>query len=159
MGRKSMNLDPWLQLVHAASAVVWIGGNGLLALVGIRVRRRGDPAAIGRFADTLMFVGVRVIAPAALLVLVSGLWLVLESSEWSVTQPWILLALGVFALAVILSLVFLNRGATRLQQVSTGVAPDGRAADQALGRLLLGYGLVLATLVLALLDMALKPGS
>jgi uncharacterized membrane protein len=154
-----VNLDSWLQLAHAASAIVWVGGNGLLALVGIRVRRGGDPAAIGRFADTLMFVGVRVIAPAALLVLISGFWLVLESSEWTVTQPWILLALGAFALAVLLSLVFLNRGATRLQRISTGSAADRRAADQALGRLLLGYGLVLATLVLALLDMALKPGS
>jgi uncharacterized membrane protein len=154
-----MHLDSLLQLAHAASAIVWVGGNGLLALVGIRVRRRGDPAAIGRFAETLMFVGVRVIAPASLVVLVSGLWLVLESSEWTVAQPWILLALGAFALAVVLSLVFLNRGATRLQRLSGGSAPDPRAADQALGRLLLGYGFVLATLVLALCDMALKPGS
>ncbi len=154
-----MNLDAWLQLAHAAGAVVWVGGNGLLALVGIRVRRTGDPAAIGRFADTLAFVGIRVIAPASLLVLVSGLWLVLGSSEWTVTQLWVLLALGAFVLAVLLSLVFLNRGATRLQQVSTGSEPDRRAADQALDRLLLGYGLVLVTLVLALFDMAVKPGS
>jgi uncharacterized membrane protein len=151
-------MDGSLMLAHAAGSLVWVGGNGLLAVVAIRVRRGDDMVAIGRFADRLAFLGARVIAPAAVVVLVSGLWLVPATSDWAVSQLWVLLALGAWLLAVLLSLVFLNRGAGRLKRVSTGSVPSRPAANRALDSLLLGYGLVLITLVLALSDMAIKPG-
>lgn len=154
-----MNLDLWLHLAHAAGAVIWVGGDVVLALVSVRVRRTDNLAVIGEFAQRSSSIGLRVITPAVVVVLVSGVWLVLASSEWNLTQPWVLLALGAFAVAFLISAVYLSRNASRLERASTGSTPDRRAADEALGRLILGYGLVVATLAFALWDMAFKPGS
>jgi uncharacterized membrane protein len=154
-----MNLDLGLQLAHAAGAIVWVGGDMVLAIVCVRYRRGGNLTVIGEFARTASSIGVKVITPAALVVLVSGVWLVLASSDWTLSQPWVLLALGAFVVAVLISAVYLRRSASHLEQASTDGAPDRRAAREALDRLLLGYGLVLISLVFALWDMAFKPGS
>ena len=56
-----MSVDLWLRLAHVAGALVWIGGDVALALVGVRLRRTRNLARIGRLARTLSSVGVRVI--------------------------------------------------------------------------------------------------
>jgi uncharacterized membrane protein len=153
-----MTLDPWLQLVHVAGAIVWVGGGLMLSLVGARARQSGNMAVISEFARTLSFVGLRVLAPAVVAVLVSGVWLVLISSEWNITQLWVLIALGAFVVAFLIGAVYLGRSATQLERVATQ-AGDLQASREALGRWLSGYAVVLIILVIALCDMIFKPGT
>ena len=153
-----MTLELWLHLAHVAGAVVWVGGGVTLSLVGVRSRQSGDLAVIGEFARTLSYVGLRVFTPAVLVVLVSGVWLVLTSSEWNFTQPWVLLALGAFVVAFLIGAVYLSRSAIQLERAVTGTA-DLPAAREALGRWIVGYGVVLIVLVIALWDMIFKPGT
>jgi len=153
-----MDWEPWIHFAHVTAAVVWVGGGVMLSLVGVRARRSEDLAVVGEFARLLSYAGLRVFTPAVLVVLLSGLWLVLAGSEWNLTQLWILLALGAFATAFLIGAVYLSRSAIHLKRVAA-TTPDLEAARAAIGRWLVGYGLVLAILVFALWDMVFKPGA
>ncbi len=153
-----MTLELWLHLAHVAGAIVWVGGGMMLSLVGARARQSRDLAVIGEFARTLSYVGLRVFTPAVLVVLVSGVWLVLVSSEWNFSQLWVLLALGAFVVAFLIGAVYLSRSAIQLDRAVSQNA-DLQAASDALRRWLVGYGVVLIILVFALWDMIFKPGT
>jgi len=152
-----VTLDPWLLLVHIAGAIVWIGGGLMLSIMGARVRQSDNPAVIGEFARTLSFVGLRLFMPAVVLVLITGVWLVLISSEFTITQLWVLLALAAFVLAFLIGGVYLSRSAIQLERAATQ-SNDLAAAREALSRWLTGYVAVLVILALALIDMVFKPG-
>ena len=112
---------------------------------------------MAEFARLLSYAGLRVLTPAVLVVLLSGLWLVLAGSEWTLTQSWVLLALGAFAAAFLIGAVHLSRSALQLERAAI-TTPDLAVARAAIGRWLVGYGLVLAILVFTLWDMVFKPG-
>jgi len=152
-----MDWEPWIHFAHVTAAVVWVGGGMMLTLVAIRARRSEDLAVVGEFAQLLSYAGLRVLMPAVLVVLLSGLWLVLAGSQWNLTQVWILSALGAFAAAFLIGAVYLSRTALQLERVAIAT-PHLAAARAAIGRWLVGYGLVLAILVFALWDMVFKPG-
>jgi uncharacterized membrane protein len=154
-----MDLAPWLHFVHITSAVIWVGGGVVLSVIGQRVRRSGDATLLAEFARTLSYVGLRVFTPAVVVVLVTGVWLVFAEGSGDFTQLWVVLALAAFLVAFLIGAAYLSRSAIRLERVMSAPAPDIAAAREALGRWLLGYGVVLAVLVFALWDMVFKPGS
>jgi uncharacterized membrane protein len=151
-----MEWEPWIHFAHVAAAIVWVGGGLTLSLIGLRVRRSEDLAVLGEFARTLRFLGLAVFTPAVLIVLLSGIWLVLDFSG-DFTKPWILLALAAFVLAFLIGVLYLSRSALRLERVVRN--GDVEAARDALGNWLSGYAVVLAILVFALWDMVFKPGT
>ena len=152
-----MTLEPWLHFVHITGAVIWVGGGLMLTVIGGRARRSGDVVLIREFARTLSYVGPRVLAPAVVVVLVSGIWLVVQQSR-DFSQLWILLALGSFAAAFVIGALYLSRSAILMERVAAEATANTQAARDALGRWMLGYSVVLAILLFALWDMIFKPG-
>jgi hypothetical protein len=74
-------------------------------------------------------------------------------------QLWVRLALGLFAVAFLIGAVYLSRIGTRLQRLALGDQPTGaNEGSTLLDRWLLGYGMVLVVLLIALWDMVFKPG-
>jgi uncharacterized membrane protein len=151
-----MDWEPWIHLAHIAGAVIWVGGGLTLSLIGLRTRRSADLAVMREFAQTLSFLGLRIFTPAVVVVLLSGVWLVLDHGG-DFSQLWIVLALTAFALAFLIGVLYLSRSAIRLERVSR--SGDLAASREALGSWLVGYSLVLAILVFALWDMVFKPGT
>lgn len=145
--------------VHVAGAIVWIVGTAALGLVGIRRRNSPDPGRLHTYARAVSLVGVRILIPAAAVVLGSGLWLVAGSSEFGFGQPWVLAGFAMLFLAAVSGASFLGRGALQLEQALVDGTPDRAPVERALDRVLTGCGLVLVLLVLAFLDMGLKPGA
>jgi uncharacterized membrane protein len=130
----------------------------MLSIVGLRARRSGDMAVIGEFARMLSYIGLRVFAPAVIVVLASGIWLVIAESR-DFTELWVLLALAAFAAAFVIGAVFQSRSAIELERVATGPDADPQAARDILGRWIAGYLGVLVILVFAVWDMVFKPGA
>jgi uncharacterized membrane protein len=153
-----MTLELWLHLAHIIGAIVWVGGGLMLSVIGARARQSEDPLVIGEFTRTLPFVGLRVLMPAVVVVLVSGVWLVLVSSEWHFTQLWVLLALGAFVAAFLIGAVYLSRIAIQLERLATQTDSDAHAARDIFGRWIVGYRVVLIILVFVVWDMVFKPG-
>ena len=128
----------------------------MLSFVGARARASGDPKAIADFARTLSYVGPRLFIPALVAVLVFGLWMVLISAEWTLTQPWVLLALGLFVVAFLIGALYLGRIGIQFQR--SAESGDASAGRLLLDRWLLGYRVVLLVLLVAVWDMIFKPG-
>lgn len=152
----------WLKFLHIVGAMVWLGGGTTLILVGIRAQRSPDPNAIREFARLAPYVGMRLLGPAWIVVLITGAWMVLVSAAWKFSQLWVLLALGLFAVAFLIGAVYLSRVGIQLERM---VGPAGRTDGAAnadgvalVRRWILGYGLVMLALLLAVWDMVFKPG-
>ncbi len=150
-----MSLDPWLHLLHILSAIVWVGGGFILSVVGSRARSSSDPRAIRDFAETLSYVGIRVMMPAVIGTLVFGVWMVLENASWNFRQFWVLFGIGLLVLAFLIGAVWLGRVGTQLLSVGPD---DVTNAKLLLGRWLIGYRVVLLVLLIAVWDMVFKPG-
>src|SRR5574341_176472 len=148
-----MTLEPWLHLAHILGAIIWVGGGLMLSLVGVRARQSEDPSLIREFARMLSYVGLRVLTPAVVAVLVSGIWLVLSGSEWDFTQLWVLFGLGAFVVAFLIGALYLSRIAIQLERTATGAEIDLPAARDLLGRWIAGYSVILVILIFAVWDM------
>jgi uncharacterized membrane protein len=97
--------------------------------------------------------------PAVVGTLGFGIWLVLANAAWDFGQLWVRLALGLFAVAFLIGAVYLSRIGTRLQRLAVSDEPTGaNEGSMLLDRWLLGYGMVLVVLLIAVWDMVFKPG-
>ena len=149
-----MEVAPWLLFLHVVGAVTWTGGGLMLMAVGAATLRSGDPAAASAFGRVLSWVGPRVFTPAVALVLVTGPWMVLTSSAWDFTQPWVIIGIACFVLALAVGVGFVAR--TGIAMSRPEIAPD--EARLLLRRWLSAYIAVVAILMVALWDMVVKPG-
>jgi len=154
-----MGLDSWLHFLHVLGAIVWLGGGLMLVMVGIRVRSSASSEAIAEFARTIPFVGIRVLGPAWIVVLVTGVWMVFSSSAFKFTQLWVLFGLGAFAVAFLIGAVYMSRVGIRLDRAARSEDPKDANLRTLLGRWLVGYSVVLGVLLVAAWDMVFKPGT
>src|SRR5579864_1250318 len=152
-----MTLDNWLHFVHVLAAMTWVGGGLSLSVMGVRARSR--PAAVRDFGAVLPYVGIRVLMPAVILVLVTGVWMVIASAEWHFSQFWVRFALGLFAIAFLVGAVYLSRVGIQLERFAKAESNDPSTGARLLDRWLIGYGIVLAVLLVAVWDMVFKPGT
>ena len=88
------SLYDWLMLVHTLAAMVWLGGTLVLSLLATNVTRAAAGDDVARFVRGLRVVGPATLAPATLLVVGMGVWLILNSAAWSFSQFWVLLAVA-----------------------------------------------------------------
>ncbi len=150
-----MNPPGWVLPLHLLGAVIWLASSIVLGGAGVylhlRASRTGNLAP--RFARALPHVARGLIAPAAVVLLGSGLWLVLGGSEWEISQPWVVLGLVLFVVAVV--------GAVHLTQVAVRMRDPhaGSAATRLLRPWLFGQAALIVILIAAFVDMAVKPGA
>ena len=152
-----MDLTTWLRFGHILSAIVWLGGGLALSVIGSQARARSDPATIRDFGRTLGYVGPRVLTPGVLGTIVFGVALVLSSNAWDFGQGWILLALALFVVAFAIGVAYLGRIGLELGRLDAASAPADAAQDL-IGRWIIGYRVVLVVLVVIVWDMVFKPG-
>ncbi len=83
--------------------------------------------------------------------------MVAANAAWKFTQVWVLLALGLFGIAFLIGAVYLSGVGIQLARAAEASDADG-ALVRLISRWLVGYGLVLVTLLVAAWDMVFKPG-
>jgi uncharacterized membrane protein len=149
-------LYDWLVLLHILAAMVWVGGGVMLAVQSTRVLRERDPVAVARFVGTMGVVGPAVLAPATVLVVGVGVWMVLDSSAWGFDQTWVKLAIWLFAGAFLIGVAFQSRAALKADRAAK--PGDTSEALRQLSRWSWGYRAILLLLLVATWDMVMKPG-
>ena len=141
----------WLKLLHILAAMVWFGGGLVLFFVARRTRATSTATTLGDFAGGLAYVGPRVLAPAVMVVLVTGVWMVLADAGYSFELTWVRIGLGLFLAALLVGGIYLGRlgvQMTRAEPTALGALID---------RWLVGYAVVLVILLLVIVDMVFKP--
>ena len=149
-------MDDWLLLVHVLAGMVWLGGTVVLGAIGVRAVRDADPDAPARFSATLRAIGPIVLAPAPVLLVGFGIWLVADSPAWAFDQRWVQVGLALFAAAFLVGAAHQSRTAIGAERASE--RGDRDAAVRALRRWLWGTAVIVVLLVVAVWDMTSKPG-
>jgi uncharacterized membrane protein len=149
-----MTIEPWLLFLHVLGAVAWVGGGLTLILVGMATLRRADPADVTNFGQTMAYVGPRLFAPSVGLVLITGVWMILTSSNWDFGQLWVLIGIGCLLASFAIGAAYIARIGIALGKPMT----DATQAATLLRRWISAYLVVVAILVIAIWDMTVKPG-
>jgi uncharacterized membrane protein len=150
-----VTLFDWLKLIHVLAAIVWLGGALVTGVLVLRLKLAEPGHRLG-FARDLAFVGERVYAPAAVVSLVFGVWMVLDRDAYEFSQAWILIGLiGLLVTAALATGFMIPQTKKAIGYMESGNGP-------AAGAVIRKVGVVsrLATLILlvALWAMVFKPG-
>ena len=78
-----------LKFLHVLAAIVWLGSGVYAQFLATAVRREDDPARLATVARDIGRQGQRLITPAAISVLVFGVWLVAADPYLNFTDTWI----------------------------------------------------------------------
>lgn len=132
-----------LLVLHIAGAGTWLGANVVQAVVPGAVARAGTDALAAWYRTTSRL-SARLYIPAALLILITGVLLVLRSDEYGFASNFVTVGFAmIFVGAVLGRLVFEPGGEATASAVESGKGDEVRSAA---GRLA-GFG-VLDTLLL-----------
>jgi uncharacterized membrane protein len=123
-GVASVSWYDFLLFVHVACAVIWLGGGFALQIYAMIERSSGDDAAMARFAGNAARIGDRVFIPAALIVVLAGIGLMIEGS-WSWGQLWIVFSLLTYACSFLVGVTVLAPTAKKIEAVGPQT-PEGQ---------------------------------
>jgi uncharacterized membrane protein len=147
-------LYDWLLLLHILAAMFWVGGITVVGAFAVRILRSKEPGATAGFLGSLRVIGPIVLAPAPVLLLGMGIWMV--AKQWDFGQTWITLAFALFIVAFLIGAAHQSRAAIAAERASQ--AGDDAAALRHLRRWAYGMAVILVLLIVATWDMVFKPG-
>lgn len=88
-----MSLRDWLLFLHVAAAAVWLGGGVMVGTMALRARKTGRELPL---LELMEWVGPRIGGPAQLTMIVTGVWMVLDSPAWNFGQAFVITGITVW---------------------------------------------------------------
>jgi uncharacterized membrane protein len=146
----------FLLLGHITFAMIWIGSQIGMHVLATRIRKAGPDRLMDYIGD-VEWLGNRLQAPAALLVVIFGVLLVLEDG-FSFGSLWIILGLLGFIVVMGIASGYLVPQTRQIRELATahGVeAPDVQAKIKSVLRV---SSLESVLMIAIVLDMVAKPG-
>jgi uncharacterized membrane protein len=147
-----------LKTIHVLFAVIWVGGAATTQILATRLSRANDPGRMAAFAKDIEFVGTRVFAPASVIVLGAGIWMVADSG-WSFTDLWIVFGLAGIAFSATVGSAFLGPESGRIGRLIEAKGPADSEVTARLNRIFLISRVELVILLLIVVNMVVKPGA
>ncbi len=96
----------YLLFVHVMGAIIWVGGDVALQVIGTRISRADDPVQLAKFAGQVEWLGTRVFTPSAVVILIAGVFMVLDA--WSFELLWVVIGLAGFSYSLVTGAVLLG---------------------------------------------------
>lgn len=141
--------------VHIVAAIAWVGGGTMMQFFGLRVLGAGGER-LAAFALDVEWIGSRVLTPASLLALASGIFMVVDG-PWTFGTDWIVVALVLFAITMVAGAAFFGPESGRIGAIIRDRSVESPEAKRRVRRLILLSRLDLVLLYLLVYDMAVKP--
>jgi uncharacterized membrane protein len=152
-----MTLYEFLKLIHVLGAIAWVGTSIEQQLVGARAMSSNEKGRLAHFVDEAEWVGVRIMTPAAILVVTAGVLMVIESG-WNFSDSWILIGIGLFVLTSLNGMVFLTPQTKRLKLSIAERGEDDASVQALVKKVTLASRIDLLILIAIVADMVIKPG-
>ena len=147
-----------LKFFHVLAATTWVGSVIYAQVLATKVMGEGDPARLAATAKDIGDLGKRLITPAAIAVLVFGIWIVAVSA-WNFTDTWVLLGLAGIAVTIATGAGFLGPESERLGKLTAERDPSDPEIQRRIKRIFAVSRIDLVVLILVVADMVFKPGS
>lgn len=142
--------------IHILAAVIWVGGALAVQVFAFRTLGRNDAHEIARFAADAEFVGMRLFMPASFIVLLAGGWMTYDG-PWSLADPWLGTALGLFLLSFFTGAGFLGPESGRISRRMDEHGPEDADVQRRIRRILLVSRIELVWLLAIVALMVFKP--
>lgn len=152
-----ITLYEFLKFAHITFAAVWIGTDTAMQVLSFRSLKAGGQRLVDFMSD-VEWLGTRLLIPSSLLVVVFGVWMVLDNEVWDFSQTWITIGFAVFAASFLAGAGFLGPETGRLAKLTDEKGADDPEVRRRIKRILLVSRIELVLLVLVVLDMVVKPG-
>jgi uncharacterized membrane protein len=152
-----VSLYEFLLFVHILMAVTWVGGGIALQVLAIRATRARDPMRTAALTADVEWMGLRVFMPAAVLLLVFGIWTASEGN-WDFGQAWISIGFAALLLSFFLGMGFLGPESGRIKKLVRERSYDDPEVQRRIARILLLSRIELVVLLVAIWAMVAKPG-
>lgn len=143
-----------VQIIHVAAAAAWFGANVTQAVLAPRFRRE-SPAALAAWWRGTVTMGTLLYTPAAILLLLTGIWMVLDG-PYTFGDTFVEIGIAVVIVGALLGmLVFGPQGRRAAEAVEAGDQTAG-----SLQRRLTAFGVLDTLLILlAITVMVLRLGA
>ena len=145
-----------LLIIHVIAGGAWIGASLTITFANSRMRSSGHEAAAS-FMAMFEKMGRMYFPPAAIVLLVTGFWLVIDSSFYEFSDPFVIIGIAAVVAGALLGTLVFGPLAQRAQ------AAHRASDDAALGglyRRFNGFGLLdVAILAFAIVAMVTKLGT
>jgi uncharacterized membrane protein len=147
-----------LKFLHVLAAITWVGSAIYAQALATKVMGEGDPARLAATAKDIGDLGKRLITPAAIAVLLLGIWIV-AVSPWNFTDTWVLLGLIGIGITIVTGAGFLGPESERLAKLSAERDPSDPEIQRRIKRIFAVSRVDLVVLTLVVADMVFKPGT
>jgi uncharacterized membrane protein len=145
-----------LVFVHILTAIIWVGGAVAMQVLAVRAQRSTEPGAMARMAGDVEFIGMRVFMPASIILLVAGIWAVIEG-PWEFSQAWISAGFAVWFFSFVVGAGFLGPESGRIKALMAQRGPDDAQVKERLSRIFLISRIELVALIAIVFIMTAKP--
>ena len=142
--------------VHVIFAVIWIGGGFVLTLLGLIAEQRNDPGEIAIVARQAATVGLKVFAPAGLIVFLMGIAMMLNTN-WGWGKFWVVAGLVGYAMTFLTGLLVLDPLTKKIDASVHANGPTHPETIVLVKRVLFIVRFDMALLFLVVADMVTKP--
>jgi uncharacterized membrane protein len=142
--------------IHVLSAVIWVGGDVTLTVLGIVFERRGEGETLGALGRMGAWIGTRVYTPTLVVTLVFGIILMQDGNyDWG--EFWVIFALVGWAIAAVVGVGFVGPELGRIDEAARLHGPDSPEVAMRVKRLFMIFRFDTALLVLIVVNMTAKP--
>jgi len=152
-----MSTYEFLLIGHLLFVAVWVGSDVCLQMLALRARLAGPERTV-QFLGDVEWIGLRLLNPAALLVVIFGVLLVIDQDAWEFSQFWVSAGLAMFLVSASVGAGFLGPEAGRLDRLAAERNASDPELQRRIGRIVLISRIELVLLVLVIADMVVKPG-
>src|SRR5262249_17676778 len=135
----------------------WVGGDLMLQAFALRAQAAG-PERTTQFMKDVEWVGMRVLTPSSFLVVVFGVWMVLNSPAWDFSMFWVTPGLVIFLASAITGAAFLGPESGRISNLMDERPADDPEVQRRIGRVIWISRIELVLLIAVIFDMVIKPG-
>jgi uncharacterized membrane protein len=146
-----------LQFAHITFAAIWVGVDATIQAFALRAFAAGPQRTADLMAD-VEWIGTRLLVPSSLLVVVFGVWMVLDSPAWEFSQFWVSAGLAVFTASFVAGAGFLGPESGRLAKLTAERGADDPDVQRRIRRVLWISRIELVLLIAVIYVMVTKPG-
>jgi uncharacterized membrane protein len=149
-------IENLFHFLHQLAAIIWLGGILAVNVLQVRIGRGNDRAAQASLLRQSDLYGRAVIAPAAVVVLLTGLVLVLQD-DISFSEFWVVWGLTAVFLSLALGATLIRATNAELRRLATATTADNPRWPRLQRRAATLYGINLLLLLSVVWAMVFKP--
>ncbi len=150
-------LENLFHFLHQLTAIIWLGGVLALNALQMRLARRRDPAVQQSLLHLIDLYGRAVIAPAAIVNLLTGLVLIAQMDDVAWSDAWVVWGLLGIALSVTLGATLIRATNADLRRLAADDALDDPRWSSRQRRAAILYVVNVVSLLSVVWAMIFKP--